>query len=119
MDKTLQKIIKIIGIIIICYLIYLLYPGIKTIIYWLIKIFIPFIIGFVGAYLLLPIVNKLINHASLELSQLIYYELASTGIGQISNSPSGDIEYQLNYLLSLRQKSSSNKFFNLSIILYT
>ena len=59
----------------------------------------------------IAIVNKLINHASLELSQLIYYELASTGIGQISNSPSGDIEYQLNYLLSLRQKSSSNKFF--------
>lgn len=59
----------------------------------------------------ISIVNKLINHASLELSQLIYYELASTGIGQISNSPSGDIEYQLNYLLSLRQKSSSNKFF--------
>lgn len=59
----------------------------------------------------ISIVNKLIEHASLELSQLIYYELASTGIGQISNSPSGDIEYQLNYLLSLRQKSSSNKFF--------
>lgn len=62
MDKTLQKIIKIIGIIIICYLIYLLYPGIKTIFYWLIKIFIPFIIGFVGAYLLLPIVNKLAKY---------------------------------------------------------
>lgn len=62
MDKTLLKIIKIIGIIFIFYLLYLLYPGIKHIFYWLIKILIPFLIGFVGAYLLLPLANKLTKY---------------------------------------------------------
>lgn len=59
----------------------------------------------------LSTLNKLINHQSLDISQLIYYELLNTGIGQITNNQSSDIYYQLNYLLSLRQKSSSNKFF--------
>ncbi len=59
MDKTLQKIIKIIGILIICYLLYLIFPTIKGILYWFIKILMPFIIGFVGAYLLEPLVEKL------------------------------------------------------------
>ena len=59
----------------------------------------------------ISVLNKLISHQSLDITQLIYYEILNTGIGQITHNPSADIHYQLNYLLSLRQKSSSNKFF--------
>lgn len=59
----------------------------------------------------ISVISKLLNNQVLELSQLIYYEILNSGIGQITNNATSDIYYQLNYLLSLRQKSSSNKFF--------
>lgn len=59
----------------------------------------------------ISVIEKLLNNQVLDLSQLIYYEILNSGIGQITNNPSSDIYYQLNYLLSLRQKSSSNKFY--------
>lgn len=59
MDKTLLKIIKIIGLLCITYLIMLIFPSIRVCINWLIKILLPFFIGFCGAYLLVPLVEKL------------------------------------------------------------
>lgn len=59
----------------------------------------------------MSVINKLLNNQVLELSQLIYYEILNSGIGKITDNQTSDIYYQLNYLLSLRQKSSSNKFF--------
>lgn len=56
-------------------------------------------------------IDKLLKHQVLELSQLVYFEILNTGIGQITPTQSSDMYYQLNYLLSLRQKNSSNKFF--------
>ena len=59
MDKKLLKIIKIIGILLIIYVLYLLFPGIEKLFDYLIKILTPFIIGFVGAYILYPLVIKM------------------------------------------------------------
>lgn len=56
-------------------------------------------------------IDRLINHQVLELSNLIYDDILNTGIGKITDDSSNDADYQLNYLLSLRQKRSSNKFF--------
>lgn len=58
----------------------------------------------------IELIDKLINHQVLDLSNLIYYDLLNEGIGKISDDEN-DVNYQLNYLLSLRQKRSSNKFF--------
>ena len=59
----------------------------------------------------LSTIDRLINHQVLELSNLIYDDILNTGIGKITDDSSNDADYQLNYLLSLRQKRSSNKFF--------
>lgn len=59
MDKKLSKIIKILVVVLIIYILYLLFPGIKIIWNYLIKIFLPFVIGFIGAYILYPLVEKL------------------------------------------------------------
>ncbi len=59
----------------------------------------------------LTTIDKLINHQVLELSNLIYDDILNTGIGKITDDSVNDANYQLNYLLSLRQKRSSNKFF--------
>lgn len=61
MDKILLKILKIIGALVIVYLTYLIFPSVKNIFSWLIKILTPFILGFVGAYLLKPIVDWLVK----------------------------------------------------------
>lgn len=58
----------------------------------------------------IQLIDKLINHQVLDLSSLIYYDILNEGIGKISDDEN-DVNYQLNYLLSLRQKRSSNKFF--------
>lgn len=58
----------------------------------------------------IELVDRLIKHQVLDLSSLIYYDLLNEGIGKISDDEN-DVNYQLNYLLSLRQKRSSNKFF--------
>lgn len=59
MDKSLQRIIKIIGILCIAYLCFLIFPSIKVCLVWILKILLPFFIGFVGAYLLVPLVEKI------------------------------------------------------------
>lgn len=59
MDKNLQRIIKLIGILIIVFLILTIFPTFKGLIHWIIKILLPFFIGFLGAYLLMPLVEKL------------------------------------------------------------
>lgn len=59
MDKNLQRIIKIIGLLCIIYLVFLIFPNIKVGFNWIIKILLPFFIGFGGAYLLMPLVDKL------------------------------------------------------------
>lgn len=61
MDKKLSKIIKLFGILLIIYILYLLFPGIKMFLNYILKILLPFIIGFIGAYILYPIVVKLTN----------------------------------------------------------
>lgn len=59
MDKNLQKIIKTIGILIIIFLIISIFPTIRATFNWVVKILMPFFIGFIGAYLLFPIAQKL------------------------------------------------------------
>ena len=59
MDKNLQRIIKIIGLLCITYLILLIFPTIKIFFEWLLRIILPFLIGFIGAYLLIPLVDRL------------------------------------------------------------
>lgn len=65
MDKKLLTIIKILCIFLIAFLFYLLLPGMKNLFSILIKILMPFIIGFIGAYILYPLVEKI---ASLKIS---------------------------------------------------
>lgn len=62
MDKNLQRIIKIIGILCITYLLFLIFPNVKVCFNWIVKILLPFFIGFAGAYLLVPIVEKITNY---------------------------------------------------------
>lgn len=59
----------------------------------------------------LKTINKLLSRQVIDLSQLIYFEILNSGIGTITKDLASDVNFQLNYLLSLRQKSSSNKFF--------
>lgn len=59
MDKTLLKILKIIGLLCIIYLLFLIFPMFKTWINWILKISLPFFIGYLGSYLLYPLVEKL------------------------------------------------------------
>lgn len=59
MDKKLLKILKVVLILIAIYLVYLIFPGIQKIFNFLLLVILPFLIGFTGAYLLLPIVEWL------------------------------------------------------------
>lgn len=59
----------------------------------------------------LKTINKLLARQVIDLAQLIYFEILNSGVGAITNDFVSDVNFQLNYLLSLRQKSSSNKFF--------
>ncbi len=64
--------------------------------------------------------SKLLNGKSLNLTDLIYQDLATSGTGKITKFPEKDIFFQVNYLTSLRQKSSSDHFFiTCSVICYT
>ena len=47
----------------------------------------------------------------IDLKELIYLQTLNEGIGKITNDVKDDYNYQLNYLLSFRQKSSTHKFF--------
>lgn len=63
--------------------------------------------------------GKLLNGKELNLTDLIYNDLAVGGTGKITNDASKDIFFQVNYLTSLRQKSSSDHFFiTCSVICY-
>jgi len=57
------------------------------------------------------ILSRLILGERLDMSELIYDDLLTSGIGKISKDASHEVDYQLHYLLNLRQKSSTNKFF--------
>lgn len=59
----------------------------------------------------MDVLNKLLKFQLLDINQIINYELLNIGIGKITNDYENDAYYQLNYLISLRQKSSSSKFF--------
>ena len=59
----------------------------------------------------MDILTKIIDGENLDISEILNYDLLNTGIGQISKDLDSEVNYQLNYLLSLRQKSSTNKFF--------
>ena len=54
--------------------------------------------------------NDLLSGKQLSLTDIEYRDLSNEGIGQIRDDVE-DIHYQINYLVSLRQKSSTDKFF--------
>ena len=54
--------------------------------------------------------RDILKGKQLNLLDLVYTDLAEEGIGQIRDAEN-DIYYQVNYLVSLRQKSSTDKFF--------
>ena len=63
--------------------------------------------------------GRLLNGKELNLTDLIYNDLAVDGTGKITDDASKDIFFQVNYLTSLRQKSSSDHFFiTCSVICY-
>lgn len=55
--------------------------------------------------------SKLLDGLVLELSEFVNFEILNEGIGKITNDNTSDVNFQLNYLLSYRQKSSTHKFF--------
>ena len=63
-------------------------------------------LGVIDIYLM----DDILNGKQLNLLDLVYSELAEEGTGHIGTDEN-DIYYQVNYLVSLRQKSSTDKFF--------
>lgn len=59
----------------------------------------------------LIVLESLLAGQVLELTSCIYPDIATTGVGQISSDLEYELDYQLTYLLQLRQKSSSYKIF--------
>lgn len=59
----------------------------------------------------ISVIEKLLQGQILDIREILFYDLLNTGTGQISQDPESEFDYQLHYLLSLRQKSSTNKFF--------
>ncbi len=57
------------------------------------------------------VLARLLAGEEIDISECIYNELASQGIGQISSITEHSLTYQLSYLIHLRQKSSSCKIF--------
>ena len=55
--------------------------------------------------------DRCLNGQVIDLKELIYLQTLNEGIGKITNDVKDDYNYQLNYLLSFRQKSSTHKFF--------
>ena len=58
----------------------------------------------------IKVLEKLFNGHPVSLSEIYYFQITVNGIGQISDDKENDINYQINYLYSLHQKSSSSKF---------
>lgn len=64
-------------------------------------------------------IQKLLDGKLINLNELIYQDLAVSGTGKITDDSNKDIFFQVNYLTSLRQKSSSDHFFiTCSVICY-
>lgn len=59
----------------------------------------------------LQLIDRLLKGQVLELKDLVYIKILNEGIGKITSDLGNDYDYQLNYLLSFRQKSSTHKFF--------
>lgn len=56
-------------------------------------------------------IDKLLHGQVLDLAEFIYFDTLNEGIGKITNDASSDVYFQLNFLLSYRQKVSTSKFF--------
>lgn len=56
------------------------------------------------------IISRLLNGETIFLEKLFYSPILVNGYGKISNEEENDESYQINYLYSLHQRSSSNKF---------
>lgn len=55
--------------------------------------------------------TKILNGQVFDIKDICDYDLAVEGVGQISSDRKHDLDYQLLYLLQLRQKASTHKFF--------
>lgn len=64
-------------------------------------------VGTVG----LSYLDRLLKGHILELREIIHAQILNEGIGKITADQNNDYDFQLNYLLSFRQKSSTHKFF--------
>ena len=64
-------------------------------------------VGTVG----LSYLDRLLKGHILELREIIHAQILNEGIGKITTDQNNDYDFQLNYLLSFRQKSSTHKFF--------
>lgn len=58
----------------------------------------------------IKVLDKLFKGHPVALSDIYYLDITARGIGKISDNVENDINYQINYLYSLHQKSSSSKF---------
>ena len=58
----------------------------------------------------IKVLDKLFSGHPVALSEIYYSDITANGIGRISDDVEADINYQINYLYSLHQKSSSSKF---------
>ncbi len=58
----------------------------------------------------LQAIDRLLNGEVLDFKDIIYLKILNEGVGNITNDIKNDYNYQLNYLLSFRQKSSTHKF---------
>lgn len=59
----------------------------------------------------IQVLTKIIDSEPIEFKDIYSQELLLEGIGQINENSQEDMFYQLNYLISLRQKRTSYKFF--------
>ena len=57
----------------------------------------------------LKVLERLLKRKKLRLDELFYPDIVRTGTGMITEEAENDIDYQVNYLYSLHQKSSSSK----------
>ena len=58
----------------------------------------------------IKVLDELFRGNPVALKDIYYLDITAHGIGNITNDFENDINYQLNYLYSLHQKSSSSKF---------
>lgn len=59
----------------------------------------------------LKIIDQLLDHQKITLSSITYYDSLNSGVGKITDDVISDVYYQLNYLLSIRQRSSTSCLF--------